>query len=546
MSALFTLPKQVPVNSSGTPYPGAKLYFYAAGTTTAQNVYTDIDLTDAHPQPVVADANGRFAPIYLDPNADADYRVQLYTLGSVLIYDEDNYPKSGISRSSVGQTLWPVTDAETSAGITPTNYYYAPGNVLRYGAAGDGATDDTAAFISAHSALPAAGGKITVPAGSYLITGEVEFTKRTILEGVGFSNADAILGATTLIKEATVATNLLTLSATGCVIRDLTIQGQSGNSGDGIQIAAGRGSLQNVGVFGMGGSGIRIGTDSIDNCNLWSLFNVHSSGNDSHGIHISSNTYPTPPDVNAGTAAHVNCASNGDCGVYIAYGWYNAFYGLTLQGNTSYGVRIGPHSHGNTFYGGDWDEANGTADLYRESGAARTYVNGTFLNYTRIVEDAAGAGTYLLCDYDTGVGTPISRYIRDGVNYFLCTEANGSMAFVTGGLSGSTANSPLVLNSDGTVVIGRGADSITAIYKGTVTWNPSSVADGAVTSTTLTVTGASIGDQVSVGFEQAVPAGAFMVGSVTATNTVTVTLFNKTGAPLDLGSGTLRATVIKQ
>jgi len=94
MTTIFTLPQQVPVNSSGTPYPGAKLYFYAAGTTTAQNVYTDIDLTDAHSQPVVADANGRFEPIYLDPNAAADYRVQLYTLGSVLIYDEDNVPRS--------------------------------------------------------------------------------------------------------------------------------------------------------------------------------------------------------------------------------------------------------------------------------------------------------------------------------------------------------------------------------------------------------------------------------------------------------------------
>lgn len=80
---------------------------------------------------------------------------------------------------------------------------------------------------------------------------------------------------------------------------------------------------------------------------------------------------------------------------------------------------------------------------------------------------------------------------------------------------------------------------------GSTTWDPASVADGAMTSTTVTVTGAAVGDVVAVGFSVAVPAGALLVGSVTATNTVTVTLFNKTGGALDLGSGTLKATVLK-
>ena len=78
---------------------------------------------------------------------------------------------------------------------------------------------------------------------------------------------------------------------------------------------------------------------------------------------------------------------------------------------------------------------------------------------------------------------------------------------------------------------------------GTKAWNPASVNDGAMTSTTLTVTGACIGDPVAVGFANAVPAGALLVGSVTAANTVTATLFNKTGGALDLASGTLKAIV---
>jgi hypothetical protein len=80
---------------------------------------------------------------------------------------------------------------------------------------------------------------------------------------------------------------------------------------------------------------------------------------------------------------------------------------------------------------------------------------------------------------------------------------------------------------------------------GSKTWDPASVADGAMTSTTLTVTGAAVGEAVSVGFSTAVPAGAILSGSVTATDTVTVTLFNKTGGAMDLASGTLRAAVLR-
>lgn len=80
---------------------------------------------------------------------------------------------------------------------------------------------------------------------------------------------------------------------------------------------------------------------------------------------------------------------------------------------------------------------------------------------------------------------------------------------------------------------------------GSVTWDPADTATGAYTSTTLTINGAAIGDTVAVGFSQAVPAGALLVGAVTASNTVTVTLFNNTGGNVDLASGTLRADIWK-
>jgi hypothetical protein len=91
MSQLFALPKQIPLSSAGGLLPGAKLYFYATGTTTHQAVYQDIGLATPHANPVVADAAGVFAAIYLG-QFDTDYRVRLETAAGVLVYQLDNVP----------------------------------------------------------------------------------------------------------------------------------------------------------------------------------------------------------------------------------------------------------------------------------------------------------------------------------------------------------------------------------------------------------------------------------------------------------------------
>lgn len=82
-SRLFTLPKAVSLVAS-------KLYFYRTGTSTAATVYTNIALTIAHSNPVVADSSGYFAPIYID-GAAGDLRVSHFTSADVLIYTIDNY-----------------------------------------------------------------------------------------------------------------------------------------------------------------------------------------------------------------------------------------------------------------------------------------------------------------------------------------------------------------------------------------------------------------------------------------------------------------------
>lgn len=75
-------------SSNGLNLGGAKWYFYRSGTTTPQSVYTTSALSVAHSNPVVADAGGKFPPIYFD--STLSYRGILKSADEVTtIYDLD-------------------------------------------------------------------------------------------------------------------------------------------------------------------------------------------------------------------------------------------------------------------------------------------------------------------------------------------------------------------------------------------------------------------------------------------------------------------------
>lgn len=93
MPQLFVLPRQVPLNSAAALLAGATLDFYITATSTRQNVYTDIALTVAATNPLVADSNGVFPKAYYDPTLP-NYRVVLKTQGGVTLYTEDDIPSN--------------------------------------------------------------------------------------------------------------------------------------------------------------------------------------------------------------------------------------------------------------------------------------------------------------------------------------------------------------------------------------------------------------------------------------------------------------------
>ena len=90
------------------------------------------------------------------------------------------------------------------------------------------------------------------------------------------------------------------------------------------------------------------------------------------------------------------------------------------------------------------------------------------------------------------------------------------------------------------VVSARFGDLPSKRLTGTATYDPPSIAAGASASTTVTVTGALLGQQAAAAFSLSL-GGLYMTASVTAADTVTVTLVNPTAGTIDLASGTLSA-----
>jgi len=77
-----------------------------------------------------------------------------------------------------------------------------------------------------------------------------------------------------------------------------------------------------------------------------------------------------------------------------------------------------------------------------------------------------------------------------------------------------------------------------------VTYDPPNLADGAGTTTTVTTTGAVLGDFALASFSLDLQ-GISVTSYVSAANTVSVRFQNESGGALDLGSGTLRVLVFR-
>lgn len=116
-------------DSNGDPLAGALLYAYTSGGSfsTPQALYTDSALSVAHANPTVADADGRFAAMYLLPTS---YDLRLKTSAGVTVWSVQNVSDIGQSfLTNLGTTMATGSTGVTSpyTMLTTDNYIQTTG-----------------------------------------------------------------------------------------------------------------------------------------------------------------------------------------------------------------------------------------------------------------------------------------------------------------------------------------------------------------------------------------------------------------------------------
>ena len=143
------------------------------------------------------------------------------------------------------------------------------------------------------------------------------------------------------------------------------------------------------------------------------------------------------------------------------------------------------------------------------------------------------------------------------VTFYLGAGSTAKMTFAATG-AGMKLTRPRTLAVSGDRLVLRWSKRLTIweeeaflsaqqlVFTGSATYDAPSIAAGGTTTTTVTVTGAALGDYVSSVSLGISSAGLVITGYVSAANTVTVVLYNPTAGAIDLASTTLSIEVMKK
>ena len=188
--------------------------------------YQDVGLGTPLPNPIplnsrgeVSTSAGASAQCFLTPNT-----VYTFTLSDA--NGNQLNVASYVNGAQLPDPPWFVqTPAEIAAGVVPVQYWYMPGDVRRYGATGNGVTDDTTAFQNAADS----NSMCTVPVGTFLITNVTVAN-----DDVGFYGT----GWDTVLQVGAPNSNLFTVTGQNFQIHDCQWVGDlsSGSSADGFGV----------------------------------------------------------------------------------------------------------------------------------------------------------------------------------------------------------------------------------------------------------------------------------------------------------------------
>src|SRR6266851_2367396 len=127
MAQRFTIPIEQFGDNLNAALAGGQLFFYASGTSTPQNTFSDSGLTVANPNPVILDSAGRAGNIFLGANA---YKVVLQDTNNNQIWTADPVSNPPSAPIYVGGTTTGTANSHVLATTAPSGYVRAAGNII--------------------------------------------------------------------------------------------------------------------------------------------------------------------------------------------------------------------------------------------------------------------------------------------------------------------------------------------------------------------------------------------------------------------------------
>ena len=450
-----------------------------------------------------------------------------------------------------------------SVNLNNDPYLTSPGvfNVKDYGAKGDASTDDTAAIIATFAALPANGGEVYFPPGTYLVYSTITIdglVKPVIVRGSG----QGLSGSSTRILWVGGAAPVFVVPSSGpsgMTFRDLMIDntttGTIAVKVDGVNMF----TMRNVLIYPQvpfSDCGIALGTVSnvvgasfydtiVRHCNV----GMRAEGVGSHLYSVGLRCVEsTGPSLILGTATKT-CDSahfyggtfenyNGTTPVQILRVRNASFDGCYFEhGGSSYAIDI-PSSaviawavsvNSGFFAGNDGSGAATYAVNLNHALARFTLRDSFFVGYAN--------PSYMVRNQASG---RLTLTDNDGVATGMLQSTSFTNVTATGHWGDPVGNLPDRLRPFNIA----GGSTITGHFTGTTTWDPPSLGPSGFALKEVPCPGAALGDTVTCGFNLHLEY-MMMTAFVDRPDVVTVMLFNPLAVTRDLANGTLRVDVWK-
>ena len=423
-----------------------------------------------------------------------------------------------------------VNDAASASRIALTTQLGTYVSAATYGlsTSGTGAANATA-IAAALAALPAAGGTVFIPKGTYTITGDITISNDNVaLRGVADATFLDIAGGGIVV-------NGFSGFTTEIGLHDLSIK-RSGTAGPALRL---KGGGNGTGVAHFNASNVRVRSSTgegllIDGSYIATFTGCYFMSCSTYGIKTaldSGSGTVSANDVTFIGGETQGCAN----GIYLDTVRSITFIGHAIEGNTTTGVEIPRDSYGVAFLNCHF-EGNVGYDLKVGTTTTCTGV----LVFGGYVQDGVGAKNNSII-----LVRGRAMEFRGITFYGTTNEPISVQEAVPGAVWGNVANCVAEGLRTGIVNYGTATEfnkdyvgrstvnPVSAHYSGSAVLDFGSIAAGAQASLTITVTGVVTTDDATAHPGTGLEAGLVYNAFVSATDTVTVRVSNISAAPVD-------------